>query len=71
KGDIRLHFIHDYMLWLNWESQGVQKLHKDVRSLFWRKLPFPQDLKDELKNKGFFYAELYQKDKRREKSVGY
>ncbi len=71
KGDIRKNFIQDYMLWVTWESQGVQKLHKDVRSLFWRKMPFPQELKEELKTKGFFYNELYEKDKKREKSAGY
>lgn len=71
KGDIKKHFIHDYMLWIVWESQGVQKIHKDVRNIFWRKMPFPQDIKDELKNKGFYYNELYEKDKRRQKSTGY
>ncbi|MDH4129912.1 MAG: hypothetical protein OEV44_14235 [Spirochaetota bacterium] len=71
KGDIRKFFIQDYMLWINWESKAVQKLHKDVRNIFWRLMPFPQELKDDLKNKGFYYSELYQKDKRREKSVGY
>ncbi len=71
KGDIRRHFIQDYMLWITWESQGIQKLHKDVRNIFWRKMPFPQKLKEELKTKGYFYNELYQKDKKREESRGY
>ncbi len=71
KGDIRRHFIQDYMLWITWESKGVQKLHKDVRNIFWRKMPFPQELKEELKTKGFFYNDLYEKDKKRERSAGY
>ncbi len=71
KGDIKRYFMQDYLLWIIWESQGIQKLHKDVRSVFWRMMPFPQDKKEELKNKGYYYSELYQKDKTREKSVGY
>ena len=71
KGDIKKYFIQDYLLWINWESQGMQKLHKDVRAIFWRMMPFPQEVKEELKNKGFFYSELYKKDKTRERSVGY
>ncbi len=53
------------------EWNGMQKLHRDVRAVFWRLMPFPQWKKDELKNRGFFYAELYKKDSRRSMSDGY
>lgn len=63
KGDIKTQFIEDYLLWITKESEGVQKLHKDVRYIFWRNIPFPKELKENLKNKGFYYNELYEKEK--------
>lgn len=71
KGDIRRYFIQDYIQWIEWESKGIQKLHKDVRSIFWRKIPFPQETKEKLKNQGFYYSDLYQKDQRRKESSSY
>jgi hypothetical protein len=71
KGDLKEYFIQDYILWIKFESQGMQKLHRDVRSIFWRQIPFPQELKDELKNRGYFYSELYKKDQNRAMSRGY
>jgi hypothetical protein len=71
KGDLKEYFIQDYILWIKFESQGMQKLHKDVRSIFWRQTPFPQELKDELKNRGYYYSELYKKDQNRAVSRGY
>ena len=71
KGDLKEAFIQDYILWIKFESQGMQKLNKDVRSIFWRYIPFPQDLKDVLKNRGYYYADLYKKDQTRAMSRGY
>ena len=71
KGDIKMHFINDYVLWITMESQGMQKLERDARPVFWRYAPFPQPLKDILKNRGFFYKELYSKDENRARSDGY
>jgi hypothetical protein len=71
KGDVKDQFIQDYILWLNKESEGTQKLAREVRDIFWRYMPFPQDLKDQLKNRGFVYAELYKKDQNRAMSDGY
>lgn len=71
KGDVRLKFIEDYVLWITKESEGVQKLDKEVRGIFWRDMPFPQQLKDYLRNRGFVYAELYKKDINRSLSDGY
>jgi hypothetical protein len=71
KGNIKAHFINDYMLWIAWEAKGVQRLHKDVRPVFWRYTPFPQKIKESLKNRGFYYRDLYKKDQNRSMSDGY
>jgi hypothetical protein len=71
KGDVREFFINDYILWLTKESEGTQKLERDVRAVFWRYVPFPQALRDSLKNRGFVYSELYKKDINRSMSDGY
>jgi hypothetical protein len=71
RGDVREYFIRDYALWINKESQGMQKLDKDVRGIFWRMLPFPQHIKDNLRNRGFVYNDLYKKDQNIAKSDGY
>jgi hypothetical protein len=71
RGDVREYFIRDYALWINKESQGMQKLDKEVRGIFWRMLPFPQNVKDNLRNRGFVYNDLYKKDQNIAKSDGY
>jgi hypothetical protein len=71
RGDVREYFIRDYALWINKESQGMQKLDKDVRGIFWRMMPFPQHIKDSLKNRSMIYNELYKKDQNIAKSDGY
>ena len=71
RGDVREYFIRDYALWINKESQGMQKLDKEVRGIFWRMIPFPQHIKDSLRNRSFTYNELYKKDQNIAKSDGY
>ena len=71
RGDVKDAFIQDYVLWITKESEGTQKLDKEVRGIFWRYVPFPQDVKDRLKNRGFVYSELYKKDQNRAMSDGY
>ncbi|MBT3273600.1 MAG: methyl-accepting chemotaxis protein [Spirochaetales bacterium] len=71
RGDVREYFIQDYILWITKESEGMQKLDKEVRPVFWRNIPFAQELKDNLRKRGFVYDELYKKDKNREMSDGY
>jgi hypothetical protein len=34
-------------------------------------MPFPQEIKDSLKNRGFVYSELYKKDQNIARSDGY
>ena len=71
KGDIKDFFINDYVLWMTKESEGVQKLDKEVRGIFWRHMPFSQELKDKLKTRSLVYQELYQRDINRSMSDGY
>ena len=71
RGDVKDYFIRDYALWITKESQGTQKLDREVRGIFWRNLPFPQPIKDNLKNRGFVYGELYKKDQNIAMSDGY
>ena len=71
KGNIKDEFVNDYITWITEEWEGRQKLHKDSRAIFWRYVPFPQWKKDELKNRGFYYDDLYKRDMRRAMSDGY
>ncbi len=71
RGDVRMNFLDDYLLWITKEVDGVQKLEKEVRGIFWRYMPFTQPVKDNLRNRGFVYNELYKKDMNRLASDGY
>ncbi|HAK45425.1 MAG TPA: hypothetical protein DCO79_05845, partial [Spirochaeta sp.] len=71
KGDVRERFINDYTLWITKESEGTQKLEREVRGVFWRDMPFPDEIRDKLKNRGFVYNELYKKDINRSMTDGY
>ena len=53
------------------ESDGVQKLDKEIRGIFWRHIPFAQDVKEKLKTRSLVYQELYQRDINRSMSDGY
>ncbi|MDR3301369.1 MAG: hypothetical protein LBT01_02400, partial [Spirochaetaceae bacterium] len=65
KGDVKLYFIQDYISWITKESEGTQKLDKEIRGIFWRFMPFAQNIKEKLKNRNLVYQELYQRDKNR------
>jgi hypothetical protein len=71
RGDVKESFIQDYVLWITKESEGTQKLEKEVRGIFWRNIPFPQQIKDVLRNRGYVYNELYKKDQNIARSDGY
>jgi len=71
RGDVKEAFIQDYILWITKESEGTQKLDREARGVFWRNVPFPQHIKDKLKNRGFVYNELYKKDVNISRSDGY
>jgi hypothetical protein len=71
KGDVKDSFIRDYVFWITKESEGVQKLDRHVRGIFWRTIPFPNDVKQKLRNRGFVYNELAKKDQNIAMSDGY
>jgi len=71
KGDVKEFFIQDYITWVTKESEGMQKLDKEVRRDFWRFMPFSPAIKDKLKTRSYVYQELYQKDVNRSLSDGY
>jgi hypothetical protein len=71
KGDVKGYFIRDYITWITKESEGTQRLDKELRGVFWRHLPFAQPVKEKLKTRSFIYQELYQRDVNRTMSDGY
>ncbi len=71
RGDVREYFIQDYILWITKESEGTQKMDRGSRSVFWRYVPFPDELRERLRQRGFVYNELYKKDVNRSLSDGY
>jgi hypothetical protein len=71
KGDVKEYFIQDYVTWITKESDGVQRLEKEVRGMFWRYVPFSKAIKEKLKTRSFIYQELYQRDVNRSLSDGY
>jgi hypothetical protein len=71
KGNIKDYFVQDYIVWMTKECEGVQKLDKEVRGIFWRFMPFAQPVKEKLKTRNLIYQELYQRDLNRAMSDGY
>ncbi|MDR1863884.1 MAG: hypothetical protein LBQ67_08185 [Treponema sp.] len=71
KGDLKETFIADYITWMTKESEGIQKLDKELRGVFWRHLPFSKAIKEKLKTRSYVYQELYQRDINRSLSDGY
>lgn len=71
KGDVKSYFINDYVIWISKESEGIQKLDKEVRDIFWRHMPFSQHIKDILRKRAPVYEELYTRDLRKQLSDGY
>ncbi len=62
RGDIKKKFIEDYILWMKWEQNGVQKLSKEVREIFWRFIPFTRKVKNKLIKMVPVYNELSKKE---------
>jgi hypothetical protein len=71
RGDVKEFFIQDYIVWITKESEGIQKLDKEIRGIFWRYMPFSKEIKEKLKTRSYVYQELYQKDVNRSMSDGY
>src|SRR5690606_9858096 len=47
-------FVNDYINWLKYESEGVMKLNKVSRGIFYRHIPFHKDIRDSLENQPAF-----------------
>ncbi len=47
-------FAFDYSLWLTNESKGVPKLNKVVRSMFYKHIPFPNQVREYLRKMPLF-----------------
>jgi hypothetical protein len=62
RGDIKGYFMQDYFFWMTKESEGIQKLDKELRGIFWRYMPFTRRVKERLKSRNLVYQELYQRD---------
>jgi hypothetical protein len=71
RGNIKDYFVQDYIQWMTRESEGTQKLDKEVRGIFWRFMPFSPAVKEKLRNRSLVYQELYQRDLNRAMSDGY
>ena len=69
--DLKESFIENYILWIKFESQGIQKLDKDVRKIFWFSIPFPTEIQDSLKDRGFHFKQLWENTQRKSMSDGY
>ena len=71
KGDVKEFFVQDYIIWMTKEAEGIQKLDKEIRGIFWRYMPFSKEIKEKLKTRSYVYQDLYQRDLNRAMSDGY
>ncbi len=54
-------FADDYLLWIEYEREGIMKLNTVVREMFFKHIPFKKDVRDHLENMPAFskYANRY------------
>lgn len=43
-------FADDYMMWVEYEREGIMKLNTVVREMFFKHIPFKKDVRDNLEN---------------------
>lgn len=65
RGQPAEYFVKDYILWLTKEANGIQKIEKPVREIFWRYIPFDDKIKEKLSKVSYVYQQLWEKDLRR------
>ncbi len=58
--DDRSKFIHDYLIWIKYESQGILKHNKVVRNILYRYIPFSKGIRENLAKQPSF-AEIHNK----------
>jgi len=61
-------FADDYMLWVEYEREGIMKLNNVVREMFFKHVPFRQDIREHLENMPAFnkFANRYKNVQARE-----
>ena len=47
-------FVNDYVLWLKYESEGIQKLNRVVRGMFYKYIPFQKIIRDKISTQPAF-----------------
>jgi hypothetical protein len=47
-------FANDYLLWCKYESEGVQRLNRVVRGIFYRHIPFHKNIREKLRGQPAF-----------------
>lgn len=60
--DDRAKFVHDYSIWIKYESQGILKLNKIVRNIMYRYVPLSKGIRENLAKQPAF-AEIHNKFK--------
>lgn len=60
--DDRSKFVNDYLIWIKYESQGILKLNRVVRNIFYRYIPFSKGIRENL-SKQPAYAEIHNRFK--------
>ncbi|MFN3603614.1 MAG: hypothetical protein ACK4UJ_02755 [Leptonema sp. (in: bacteria)] len=60
--DDRSKFIHDYSIWIKYESQGILKLNKIVRNIMYRYIPFSKGIRENLAKQPA-YADIHNRFK--------
>lgn len=70
KGNPAELFAKDYVLWISKESRGIQKLERQVREIFWHRVPFSDKIKEKLSQLSYVYKELWERDLRKKQREG-
>ncbi|GIX41185.1 MAG: cAMP-binding protein [Leptospiraceae bacterium] len=52
--DDRSKFVHDYLIWIKYESQGILKLNRVVRNIMYRYVPFAKGIRENLQKQPAF-----------------
>jgi hypothetical protein len=52
--DDRSKFVHDYSIWVKYESQGILKLNKVVRNIMYRYVPFSRGIRENIQKQPAF-----------------
>jgi len=63
--DLKESFLFHFKQWILEEKIGRNKLPKEVRQMFWINIPYNDEIKKDLSQKGFAYKTLWENDQRR------